>query len=146
MWPDVDNLAYLLEFDTVYGRYHRELNTADGALVVDGRRIAAFAEHDPAQLPWADLGVDLVLECTGVFKTDDSLKTHDDRKPFDSGVFGHDLDVDAKAGAVFDHGCLESGVHPGLGQGGMVCGRFVEQVSTDGVVADAGGGDDHGEQ
>jgi glyceraldehyde 3-phosphate dehydrogenase len=71
---DVDNLAYLLTYDTVYGRYHRPVSTADGALVVDGRRIAAFAERDPAQLPWEDLDVDLVLECTGVFKTEDSLR------------------------------------------------------------------------
>jgi glyceraldehyde 3-phosphate dehydrogenase len=44
--------------------------------MVDGRRIAVFAERDPANLPWADLGVDLVLECTGVFKTGDDLKKH----------------------------------------------------------------------
>ena len=73
---DVDNLAYLLKYDTVYGRYHRGVATADGALLVDGRRIAAFAERDPANLPWADLGVDLVLECTGVFKSEDGLKKH----------------------------------------------------------------------
>src|SRR5687768_3417232 len=73
---DVDNLAYLLKYDTVYGRYHRAVTAADGALIVDGRRIAVFAERDPANLPWADLGVDLVLECTGVFKTEDDLKKH----------------------------------------------------------------------
>jgi glyceraldehyde 3-phosphate dehydrogenase len=73
---DIDNLAYLLKYDTVYGRYHRAVDTADGALLVDGRRIAAFAECDPANLPWADLGVDLVLECTGVFKNEDGLKKH----------------------------------------------------------------------
>jgi glyceraldehyde 3-phosphate dehydrogenase len=44
--------------------------------MVDGRRIAVFADRDPANLPWADLGVDLVLECTGVFKTEDDLKKH----------------------------------------------------------------------
>jgi glyceraldehyde 3-phosphate dehydrogenase len=44
--------------------------------MVDGRRIAVFAERDPANPPWADLGVDLVLECTGVFKTGDDLKKH----------------------------------------------------------------------
>ena len=71
---DVDNLAYLLKYDTVYGRYQREVTTADGGLLVDGRRIAAFAERDPAKLPWADLNIDLVLECTGVFKTEDALK------------------------------------------------------------------------
>jgi glyceraldehyde 3-phosphate dehydrogenase len=73
---DLDNLAYLLKYDTVYGRYHRPISAEDGALFIDGRRIAAFAERDPANLPWADLGVDLVLECTGVFKSEDDLKRH----------------------------------------------------------------------
>jgi glyceraldehyde 3-phosphate dehydrogenase len=73
---DLDSLAYLLRYDTVYGRYHRAVDTADGALPVDGRRIAAFAERDPAHLPWADLGMDLVLERTGVFKSGDDLQRH----------------------------------------------------------------------
>jgi glyceraldehyde 3-phosphate dehydrogenase len=73
---DVENLAYLLQYDTVYGRYHRKVGTADGALFVDGRRIPAFAQRDPATLPWADLGVDLVLECTGVFTSEDDLRKH----------------------------------------------------------------------
>jgi glyceraldehyde 3-phosphate dehydrogenase len=73
---DVDNLAYLLRYDTVYGRYHRAVSTADGVLLIDGRRIATFAERDPADLPWADLGVDLVLECTGAFKSEEDLQRH----------------------------------------------------------------------
>jgi len=73
---NVDNLAYLLRYDTVYGRYHRRVSTVDGALLIDDQRIPTFAERDPANLPWADLGVDLVLECTGVFKTEDDLKEH----------------------------------------------------------------------
>jgi len=73
---DLDNLAYLLKYDTVYGRYHRPVSATDGALLVDDRRIAVYAERDPANLPWADLGVDLVLECTGVFKGEDDLKKH----------------------------------------------------------------------
>src|SRR5512132_4309454 len=73
---DVDNLAYLLKYDTVYGRYQRPVTAADGALMVDGRRIAAFAERDPANLPWADLGVDLVLECTGFFTARDDAAKH----------------------------------------------------------------------
>jgi glyceraldehyde 3-phosphate dehydrogenase len=59
---DADNLAYLLKYDTVYGRYHREVIAAEGALVVDGRRITALAERDPASLPWDDHDVDQVLE------------------------------------------------------------------------------------
>jgi glyceraldehyde 3-phosphate dehydrogenase len=73
---DADNLAYLLKYDTVYGRYHREVSAVDGALVVDGRRIQVFSERDPANLPWDELGVDLVLECTGIFKTADDLEKH----------------------------------------------------------------------
>src|SRR5437763_16745421 len=73
---DADNLAYLLKYDTVYGRYHRDINAVDGALVVDGNRIPAFAERNPANLPWDDLGVDLVLECTGAFTTADDLAKH----------------------------------------------------------------------
>ena len=71
-----DNLAYLLNYDTVYGRYHHKVSAEDGALVVDDRRIPVFSERDPAVLPWGDLGVDLVLECTGVFTTEEDLSRH----------------------------------------------------------------------
>jgi glyceraldehyde 3-phosphate dehydrogenase len=73
---DADNLAYLITYDTVYGRYHREVSTQDGALLIDGRRIPIFAERDPGNLPWGDLGVELVLECTGVFTSEEALKKH----------------------------------------------------------------------
>ena len=73
---DTDNLPYLLRYDTVYGRYHRDVKAEEGALVVDGKRIPAFSERDPAELPWADLGVELVLECTGVFKATEELEKH----------------------------------------------------------------------
>jgi glyceraldehyde 3-phosphate dehydrogenase len=73
---DADNLAYLIRYDTVYGRYHREVTVAAGALVIDGRRIPVFAERDPANLKWDELGVDLVLECTGMFRTEDDLAKH----------------------------------------------------------------------
>ena len=71
-----DNLAYLLRYDTVYGRWHKTV-TADGdALVIAGRKIPVLARRDPAELPWRDLGVDLVLECTGAFRREDDLKKH----------------------------------------------------------------------
>jgi len=71
-----DNLAYLLRYDTVYGRWHKTV-TADGdALIVEGRKIPVLAEQDPAGLPWKTLGVDLVLECTGVFRREEDLKKH----------------------------------------------------------------------
>jgi glyceraldehyde 3-phosphate dehydrogenase (phosphorylating) len=73
---EADNLAYLVKYDTVYGRYQREVRAADGALVVDGSRISVLAEPDPANLPWDDLGIDLVLECTGVFTGAEGLEKH----------------------------------------------------------------------
>ena len=73
---DPENLAYLLTYDTVYGRYHRTTTVGDGALIIDGRHIAAFRERDPAALPWRQLRVDLVLECTGVFTTAEDLAKH----------------------------------------------------------------------
>jgi glyceraldehyde 3-phosphate dehydrogenase len=73
---DVDNLAYLLKYDTTYGRYHREVSGANGALVIDGKTIYCLAERDPAHLPWHQMGIDLVLECTGVFTTAQDLEKH----------------------------------------------------------------------
>src|SRR5436309_1865005 len=73
---DADNLAYLVKYDTVYGRYHHDVSTAEGALVVDGTRISALAKRDPADLPWGELGIDLVLECTGAFTTAEGLEKH----------------------------------------------------------------------
>ena len=61
-----DNLAYLLRYDTVYGRYGRPVTAAGNSLIVDGRPVRVLACWDPAGLPWAKLGVDLVLECTGL--------------------------------------------------------------------------------
>lgn len=58
-------LAYLFHYDSNYGKWPGEVLASDGALEIDGRRIVATAEPDPASIPWADLGVDVVLECTG---------------------------------------------------------------------------------
>jgi glyceraldehyde 3-phosphate dehydrogenase len=71
-----ENLAYLLKYDTVYGRYGKDVAATDDALVIEGRRIPVYAEPDPAHLPWGELSVDLVLECTGKFRTDEGLTKH----------------------------------------------------------------------
>jgi len=71
-----DNLAYLLRYDTVYGRWHTTVTADGGALVVGGRKIPVLAELDPAGLPWKALGVDLVLECTGAFRRAGDLRKH----------------------------------------------------------------------
>ncbi len=59
--------AHLLTYDTVHGRFPGEVVAGDDGIEVDGRPIKAFAERDPARLPWGDLGVDVALECTGLF-------------------------------------------------------------------------------
>ncbi|HSE84417.1 MAG TPA: glyceraldehyde 3-phosphate dehydrogenase NAD-binding domain-containing protein, partial [Thermodesulfobacteriota bacterium] len=71
-----DNLAYLLNYDTVYGRYEKRVESRDHGLVVDGKGYRVFSEKDPAQLPWGDLGVDVVFECTGVFTKKEDLQKH----------------------------------------------------------------------
>ena len=73
---DIKNLAYLLEHDTMYGRYPRKIKaTADG-LIVDGKKFKVLAEKNPALLPWEELGVAIVLECTGLFRTKEKANAH----------------------------------------------------------------------
>ncbi|MFB8350855.1 type I glyceraldehyde-3-phosphate dehydrogenase [Streptomyces niveus] len=69
-------LARLLAFDTTAGRLGRPVTADSDTLVVDGRRIAVLAERDPARLPWAELGVDIVLESTGRFTSADAARAH----------------------------------------------------------------------
>jgi glyceraldehyde 3-phosphate dehydrogenase len=71
-----ENLAYLLKYDTVYGRYKRPVKAAEGRLTVDEKAYKTLAEKDPAKLPWADLGVEVVFECTGVFRKRQDLEKH----------------------------------------------------------------------
>jgi glyceraldehyde 3-phosphate dehydrogenase (phosphorylating) len=69
-------LAYLLRHDTVYGRWHRQVSAHGDRLIVDGQGFRLIGERDPLRLPWRDLGVDVVLECTGAFGTRDGLEKH----------------------------------------------------------------------
>jgi glyceraldehyde 3-phosphate dehydrogenase len=72
----LENMAYLLRNDTVYGRYERSVDVADGKLVIDGRPLVYLSERDPARLPWEDLGIDLVFECTGQFTRREDAEKH----------------------------------------------------------------------
>jgi glyceraldehyde 3-phosphate dehydrogenase len=65
---DVENLGYLLRFDTVYGRYSKTVVVDQDKLLVAGREVRALRERDPSRLPWKDLDVDLVFECTGRYR------------------------------------------------------------------------------
>jgi len=70
--------AHLTQYDTAHGRFPGTVAAADGAIVVNGDRIACYAERDPAKLPWGDLGIDVVLECTGIFRTKAKCQPHID--------------------------------------------------------------------
>jgi glyceraldehyde 3-phosphate dehydrogenase len=73
---DVAMNAHLLKYDSVHGIYPGDINVVDGDIVVDGDRFKVFAERDPENLPWAELGVDVVIESTGVFRTHEKASKH----------------------------------------------------------------------
>ncbi len=71
-----DNLAYLLKYDTVYGRYGKSVEVNGDTLVIDGHSIQFLQERNPAKLPWGELGVDIVFESTGVFTRSEDMGKH----------------------------------------------------------------------
>ncbi len=73
---DTKTLAYLLKYDSVYGRYAKEVSAADHELAVDGKKIRALAEKEPQKLPWKDLDIDIVVESTGFFTSGDKARAH----------------------------------------------------------------------
>ncbi len=75
---DTKTLAHLLKYDSILGRLDREVQAGDGAIIVGGRSIPVFAERDPAALPWAKVGADIVIESTGFFVDAESAGKHRD--------------------------------------------------------------------
>jgi glyceraldehyde 3-phosphate dehydrogenase len=73
---DLGNLVYLLNYDTVYGVYKHRVTAGADSLKVSGKTIKYLNVKDPAQLPWKDLGVEIVMECTGLFTTSEGLSKH----------------------------------------------------------------------
>jgi len=73
---DTKTLGYLLKYDSVYGRYQKTVEATDGYLKVDHKEIKVLAEKEPAKLPWRDLGVDIVIESSGIFTTSEKTKPH----------------------------------------------------------------------
>ncbi len=69
-------LAHLLKYDSVYGRYSKEVASDKESITVDGKKFTVFAEKDPEKLPWKKLGIDIVLECTGFFRQLEDAKKH----------------------------------------------------------------------
>ena len=73
---DAPTLAHLLDYDSVFGRYPGEVRAENGSILVDGESLQVLAERDPARLPWSDLGVDVVIESTGLFTARDKAALH----------------------------------------------------------------------
>lgn len=73
---DAATLAHLLKFDSAHGRFKGSVEAKEGAIVVDGKEIKVFAEKNPANLPWKELGVEFVIESTGVFTSKEKAMPH----------------------------------------------------------------------
>ncbi|CUN00145.1 MULTISPECIES: type I glyceraldehyde-3-phosphate dehydrogenase [Turicibacter] len=73
---DAKTLAHLFKYDSAQGRFNGEIEVKDGAFVVNGKEIKVTAERNPADLPWGELGVDVVLECTGFFTSQEKAGLH----------------------------------------------------------------------
>ena len=73
---DTGTLAHLLKYDSILGRIGIPVAAAEGAIVVDGTSVPVFAERDPAELPWASVGADIVVESTGIFTSADDARKH----------------------------------------------------------------------
>lgn len=73
---DTKTLAYLLKYDTVYGRYAKKVVDKDGFISIDGKDVKVLAEKDPAKLPWKSYGIDVVVESTGFFTDAEKAKAH----------------------------------------------------------------------
>lgn len=71
-----ENLAYLLKYDSVYGRYDKSVQVANDKLIVNGKKIVLLQENDPSKLPWKDLDIDVVVESTGIFDSRNKATAH----------------------------------------------------------------------
>lgn len=97
--------AHLTRYDTVHGRFTSKVDLVDNHLVVDGDRIPIFSTRDPGELPWADLGVDVVMECTGAFTSKEKASIHlrsGAKKVIISAPGGKDVDATIVYGVNHD--------------------------------------------
>ena len=75
---DNDYLSYMLRYDSVHGRFGKDVVVEDNNFVIDGKKIRLTAERNPADLKWGDIGADLVIDCTGFFLTEEGCQAHID--------------------------------------------------------------------
>src|SRR6201996_8701128 len=106
---DANTNAHLTRYDTVHGKFHGDVNVDGDGMVVNGDRIKVVAQRDPAKLPWGELGVDFVLECTGLFTSKAKASAHlsaGAKKVVISAPGGDDVDATVVYGV--NHGILKS--------------------------------------
>jgi len=107
---DAKTNAHLTRYDTAHGRFNGDVHVDGDAMVVNGDRIKVVAQRDPSKLPWGDLGVEYVLECTGLFTSKAKASAHlaaGARKVLISAPGGDDVDATIVYGV--NHGVLKSG-------------------------------------
>jgi len=97
---DLEKVAHLTKYDTTHGRFSAKVSTTRNHLIVNGERIAVLSEADPRRLPWKALGVDLVMECTGVFKSRADAGLHL-ANGAEKVLFSHPAEADVDATIVF---------------------------------------------
>lgn len=73
---DAKTLGHLFKYDSVHGRYQGDIEVTEDSLIIDGKKIPVFAERDPEKLPWKDVGAEVILECTGLFRDKESASKH----------------------------------------------------------------------
>ncbi|MFN3814052.1 MAG: glyceraldehyde 3-phosphate dehydrogenase NAD-binding domain-containing protein, partial [Aquificaceae bacterium] len=73
---DTTTLAHLLKYDSIHGRFDGKVEATEGKLQVDGEKVAVFSVKDPSEIPWNSVGVDVVLESTGVFTNREKAQLH----------------------------------------------------------------------
>ena len=102
---DAATNAHLLQYDTAHGRFGEDVSVDDDCFVVGGKRVKVLAERDPAKLPWGDLGVDVVMECTGFFTSKEKASAHlagGAKKVIISAPGGKDVDATIVYGVNHD--------------------------------------------
>jgi len=92
---DNKTLSHLLKYDSAHGKFNGTVESTDDKLIVNGVKIEASAERDPSKLPWGKMGIDVVLECTGVFRTKEKAGLH-----LDAGAKRVVISAPAKGGGV----------------------------------------------
>ncbi len=108
---DAKTLAHLLKYDSVHGIFKARVEAGEKSFKVNGKEVAVFAERDPANLPWKDLGVEVVIECTGLFRTREEASKHLEAGAGKVVISAPGKDVDATIVMGVNEGVYDSEKH-----------------------------------